>query len=108
MNREDFNKKINEPSKKQERIDWLTYQSEQHKKTLEHYQVPFTSYVTLNEAFRMVKEIHDDFESRACSNCKHFETRNDYFNECMNHESPAYKIDESIPRTISCGEFERK
>ena len=105
VKREEFNKEMEETSLRQQRKNWLSFKSEKVQKELEHYEVPFKDYVTIKQAFDMINEIHDDFESRTCENCKHFY-------DVKKHKHYGYCARKGIPIEVEhnwfCAGFEPK
>ena len=60
--------------------------------------------------YSVVDKIYDDFESRTCKNCKHFQVYDDskMLGECINKESIAFTSCEAIYGDDGCNKFERK
>lgn len=114
MTREEFNKEMEEPSLRQQRKNWLSFKSEKVQKELEHYEVPFKDYATIRQAFDMINEIHDDFESRTCENCKYYD-RDGLCNGGWYMTNDVYSSDSIVPNPelytkedFGCNKFEPK
>ena len=63
------------------------------------------SYEQGNGDDLVVDEIYDDFESRICGNCKHW---NKQVRMCDNKDSFAYDAKATVVQGDSCNKFEEK
>ena len=57
------------------------------------------------EVEEIINEIFDDFESKTCENCKHYDK---YHSKCLNQYSIAYKAYSNIVSSDGCNKFEAK
>jgi len=58
-----------------------------------------------------IKMIYDDFESRTCGNCKHYDDDTclvNFYDEWSDYEMDFYKVSISVPKDFGCNKFEAK
>ena len=65
-------------------------------------------YTGFAEAHSFIEDVYDDFESRTCENCKHFNIL-DYtesHGRCKNRSLTVHN--RQVPKSFGCNKWERK